>query len=233
MTILIKAIAVDVDGTITYQDRKLDVAAVGAIRKAEASGLPVILATGNALCFAEAVSVLLGTSGPIIAEDGGVVFDKAHKREYLLGDRVEVNRGLKALKRRFNNLKQTRSSRMRFTGGTLERTIISEQVMEVFREEGLNLVAVDSGFAIHIRNPEINKGNGLRKVADLLKISTAEIAAIGDAPNDVELLKIAGLSFAPANSHEMVRKVSNRLMKGPYGEGVKEAIDEILKIHNR
>lgn len=233
MTILIKAIAVDVDGTITSQDRKLDVVAVGAIRKAEASGLPVILATGNALCFAEAVSVLLGTSGPIIAEDGGVVFDKAHRRQYLLGDRMEVDRGLKVLKRRFNDLKETRSSRTRFAGATLECTITSEQVMEVFREEGLNLVAVDSGFAVHIRSPEINKGNGLRKAADLLKISTTEIAAIGDAPNDVELLKVAGLSFAPANSHEMIRKVSNHLMKGAHGEGVKEAIDEILEICSR
>ena len=230
---MIKAIAIDIDGTITYKDRKLDVAAVEAIRRAEASGLPVILATGNALCFAEAVSVLLGTSGPIIAEDGGVVFDKVHKREYLLGDRVEVDRGLKALKSRFSDLRQTRSSRMRFTGATLERDITAEQVMEIFREEGLDLVAVDSGFAIHIRSPKINKGNALRKVADLLGISTAEIAAIGDAPNDIELLRVAGLSFAPANSHEMVRKVSDRLMKRSYGEGTKEAIDEILKLHTR
>lgn len=232
MKILIKAIAIDIDGTITYKDRKLDVDAVEAIRKAEASGLPVILATGNALCFAEAVSILLGTSGPIIAEDGGVIFDKARKREYLLGDRAEVDRGLKALKSRFNDLRQTRSSRMRFTGATLERDVTAKQVMEVFREEGLNLVAVDSGFAIHIRAPQINKGNALRKVADLLGISIAEIAAIGDAPNDIELLKVAGLSFAPANSHEKVKKISN-LMKGSYGKGVEEAIDRILKLRGR
>jgi len=228
---LIEAMAIDIDGTMTYRDRKLDVAAVDAVRRAEAAGLPVVLATGNVTCFAEAVAILLGTSGPIIAEDGGIVFDRVSGREHVLGDRVEAERGLVALRRTFGDLRQTRSSGMRLTGLTLERTITAEQAMDVFSREGLRLIAVDSGFAIHVKDPEVNKGNALRKVASLLKISTAEIAAVGDALNDIEMLEVAGVSFAVANSDELVKKACTHVTSESYGRGVAEAVEKVLELY--
>lgn len=231
MKILIKVMAIDIDGTMTYRDRRLDVAAVDAVRKAEAAGLPIVLATGNITCFAEAAAVLLGTSGPIIAEDGGVIFDRVSGREHVLGDRVEAERGLDALRRTFGNLKQTRGSLIRLTGLTVERTITAEQAMDVFRREGLRLIAVDSGFAIHIKDPEVNKGNALRKMASLLKISTAEIAAVGDALNDIEMLDVAGVSFAVANSNELVKKACTHVTSEPYGRGVAEAVEKVLELY--
>jgi len=228
---LIEAMAIDIDGTMTYKDRRLDVAAVDAVRNAEAAGLPVVLATGNVTCFAEAAAVLLGTSGPIIAEDGGIVFDRMSGREHVLGDRVEAERGLAALRRTFGGLRQTRSSGMRLTGLTLERAITAEQAMDVFRREGLRLIAVDSGFAIHIKDPEVNKGNALRKVASLLKISTAEIAAVGDALNDIEMLEVAGVSFAVENSDELVKRACTHVTSEPYGKGVAEAVKKVLELY--
>lgn len=228
---MIKAIAIDIDGTITYKDRRLDVAAVDAVRRAEVAGLPVVLATGNVLCFAEAAAILLGASGPMIAEDGGIVFDRVNGREHVLGDRVETERGLVALKGAFVGLRQTRSSRMRLTGLTLERTITAEQAMDVFRREALDLVAIDSGFAIHVKSPSVNKGDALRKAASLLGISTAEIAAVGDAPNDVEMLQVSGLSFAVANSHELAKKAATQVTKKSHGEGVAEAVEKIIELY--
>ena len=228
---MIEAMAIDIDGTMTYKDRRLDVAAVDAVRKAEAASLPVVLATGNVICFAEAAAILLGTSGPIIAEDGGIVFDRVSGREHVLGDRVEAERGLAALRRTFGGMRQTRSSGMRLTGLTLERTITAEQAMDIFRRENLRLIAVDSGFAIHIKDPEVNKGNALRKVASLLKISMAEIAAVGDALNDIEMLELAGVSFAVANSDELVKRACTHVTSEPYGKGVAEAVENVLKLY--
>jgi len=228
---LIKAIAIDIDGTMTYKDRRLDVAALDAVRRAEVAGLSVVLATGNVFCFAEAAAILLGASGPLIAEDGGIVFDRVNGREHVLGYRVETERGLAALKKVFSDLRQTRSSRMRLTGLTIERTITAEQAMEVFRMEALDLVAIDSGFAIHVKSPSVNKGDALRKAASLLGISTAEIAAIGDAPNDVEMLRVAGLSFAVANSHELAKKAATQVTKKSHGEGVAEAVEKIIELY--
>ncbi len=227
---LIRLIAVDIDGTLTFKDRKLDLAAVEAIRKAESSGLPVVLATGNVLTFAEAAATMLGTSGPLIVEDGGIVFDLSARQEHVLGGRVEADRGLAALERTFGSLKQTRSSRARLTGLTLERTIPVEEVRKVLQREGFSLVAVDSGFAIHIRSPEVNKGNALRKVSLISRVPLAEIAAIGDGPNDIEMLQVAGLSFAVANSTDEVKRVCTHVTTSPYGKGAAEAIESILNL---
>jgi hydroxymethylpyrimidine pyrophosphatase-like HAD family hydrolase len=93
------------------------------------------------------------------------------------------------------------------------------------------LIAVDSGFAIHIRDPEVNKGNALRKVASLLRISTAEIAAVGDALNDIEMLEVAGVSFAVANSDELVKRACTHVTSEPYGKGVAEAVEKVLELY--
>lgn len=227
---MIRLLAVDLDGTLTHGDRRLDVAGVEAVRKAEESGLPVVLATGNVLAFAEAAATMLGTSGPLIAEDGGIVFDQESGREYVLGDRIEVNRGLAALEREFGPLQQTRSSSMRLTGLSLERSIKVGDIGEVLKREGLDLVAVDSGFVIHLRSPEVNKGNALRKVSSLRKIPLTQIAAVGDGPNDIEMLHVAGLSFAVANADEMVKRFCTHVTAEPYGRGVAEAVEKILKL---
>jgi hypothetical protein len=225
---LIRLIAIDIDGTITFPNRTLDPVAIEAIRESEAAGIGVTLATGNVLAFAETAAILIGTSGPLIAEDGGIVFDQATGEERVLGNRIEVDRGISALERVFGPLKHTRSSARRLTGATLERGIPVGRIHEVIRSEDLDLVAVDSGYAIHLREPGVNKGNALREVSSMTRIPLMEIAAVGDGLNDVEMLQVAGVSFAVANSVEAVKKVSTHVTESAYGAGVAEAVKTIL-----
>lgn len=227
---MIRLLAVDIDGTLTYGDRRLDLAAVEAIRRAEDAGISVVIATGNLFRYAEAASILIGTSGPLIAEDGGIVFDFASEKMYVLGDRVDADRGLAELKRTFGNLEITRSTPDRVTGVTIKKTVSLEEVRRVIEQKGLPIVAVDSGLAIHLRRPEVNKGNALKKVSVITKVPLAEIAAIGDGSNDVEMLQLAGLSFAVANSVEEAKRASSRITRSSHGRGVAEAVEEILKL---
>ncbi len=225
---MIKGIALDIDGTITHENRQIDITAVKAIRKAEKSGIPIILATGNILCYAETTSILLGTTGPLIAEDGGVVYDRKNKEEHVIGGLEEVDKGIKMLEEKFDNIQYTSSFDKRKTGRTLERTISSEEAMEVFKANNLNITAVDSGFAIHIKDLNVHKGKALEKTVSLLGCSLSEIGAMGDGKNDVEMLKKAGYSFAPSNASPKVKETSSYVTKEPHGKGVKEAIEKIL-----
>ncbi len=226
---MLKGIALDIDGTITHKNRQVDLTAVKAIRKAEKSDLSVILATGNILCYAETTSVLLGTTGPLIAEDGGVVYDKKKEKEHILGGLEKVNKGIKLLEEKFDNIQHTSSSNRRRTGRTLERTINTKDAIKAFQENNLNITAVDSGFAIHIKDPEVNKGKALEKTVSLLGCSLSEIAAMGDGENDIEMLKKVKHSFTPSNANSKVKQVTSHVMNGPRGEGVKEAINKILE----
>jgi len=224
---------VDIDGTMTYGDRRLDLAAVEAIRRAEDAGISVVIATGNIFRFAEAASILIGTSGPLIAEDGGVVFDVSREKMYVLGDRVDADRGFAELKKVFGNLETTRSNPDRLTGVVIRKTVSLDEVRRVIQQRGLPIVAVDSGMAIHLRRPEVNKGNALKKVSLITGVPLADVAAIGDGFNDVEMLQVAGLSFAVANSVEEAKRAATQVTRSPHGRGVAEAVEEILRISAR
>ena len=70
----IEAIAVDIDGTITDEKRQICISSIEALRKAEEAGIPTIIVTGNVVNYAYATEVLIGCSGGLVAENGGVVF---------------------------------------------------------------------------------------------------------------------------------------------------------------
>ncbi len=80
---MIEAIAIDIDGTLTHRDRSIDCRAVACLRTFK---IPIVLATGNVLCFARAAAKLIGTGGQIIAENGGVISLEYDGEEYYDGD---------------------------------------------------------------------------------------------------------------------------------------------------
>ncbi|MEA1944751.1 MAG: HAD hydrolase family protein, partial [Euryarchaeota archaeon] len=96
---MIKAIAIDIDGTLTYKDRKIDCRAVECLRTLH---IPIVLATGNVLCFARAAAKLIGTGGQIIAENGGVVSIVYDGEEYYDGNIEACERAFVALKEHFD-----------------------------------------------------------------------------------------------------------------------------------
>ena len=81
---MIKAVAVDVDGTITDSRRRLCCSAMESLRSAEEKGIPVIIVTGNILPVTKTLSIFMGTSGGLVAENGGVI-ESPHGRK-ILGD---------------------------------------------------------------------------------------------------------------------------------------------------
>ncbi|HJJ86859.1 MAG TPA: HAD hydrolase family protein, partial [Methanocorpusculum sp.] len=67
-----KAFITDIDGTLTDNRRRLSTAAVEEIRRLIDADIPVVLASGNTLCFLDGLSHMIGTDGNVIAENGGV-----------------------------------------------------------------------------------------------------------------------------------------------------------------
>jgi len=214
-----KAIVVDIDGTITYSDRSIDCRAVEALRGVK---VPVVLATGNVLCFARAASKLVGTGGLVIAENGGVIecgiveFDKSHMKM--------CEEAFKALNRHFPLERLDPENRITEIG--LRRNFDVEKARHILNEFS-ELDIVDTGFAVHIKSRSINKGTGLKRLAELMGISALDFVAIGDSPNDIEMLKASGFGVAVGNAHPDLKKTAKMVTTGEHGAGVAEAIQHI------
>lgn len=211
-----KAVVVDVDGTITFADRRLDCRAVEALRSLH---VPVVIATGNVLCFARAASKLVGTGGIVIAENGGVVecgaveSDTSHLKE--CEEAFGFLKGHFALERLDPENRKTEIG--------LRRNFDVERARELLKGFP-EIEIVDTGFAVHIKSRRVNKGTGLKRIAELMGLDARELVAIGDSPNDIEMLKASGFGVAVGNAHPELKRAAALVTKGEHGAGVAEAV---------
>jgi len=216
------AIAIDIDGTITDETRAVNCRAVEKLREIS---IPVVLVTGNVMCYARTASKLLGFSDTVIAENGGVVRFGYDEDDVVLGDKGRCLRAMEILSRHFPV--EPLDLDMRLSEVALRRTFPAEEAERILVAENIGVRIVDSGFAYHIMDARVGKGKALSLVADRLGISTDNFIAIGDSENDVEMLKAAGYGIAVANAHPSLKKIADLVTESPDGDGVVEALKEL------
>lgn len=75
---------------------------------------------------------------------------------------------------------------------------------------------------------EVSKGRALELVCDRLGVTPADVLAAGDAPNDVEMLQVAGMAVAPRSAHPEVLAVVDATTAPPEDDGVAELVERFL-----
>lgn len=219
----IKAIAVDIDGTLTDDKRRISTVAIDALRSAENHGIRVIICSGNALPVAYGIATMIGVSGPVVAENGGIVlYDHSI---YKLRDIEDAMAAYREIKEKFK-IVPILSNRWRETEIGFRTDADLYDIMKVVEKYGL--VAEDTGWAIHIFKKGFGKLAGVKKAAELLKISLKDIMAIGDGQNDVEFVSRCGIGIAVKNSSEELKRIADYVCSQANGMGVKEAIDRFI-----
>ena len=71
-----------------------------------------------------------------------------------------------------------------------------------------------------------NKLQVAQQLCSSLNISLSEVAYIGDDINDIELLKAVGLSAAPGNAPDYIKKIANWVVPVKGGDGAFRAFVE-------
>ncbi len=79
-------------------------------------------------------------------------------------------------------------------------------------------------FGLEILAPGTNKGQALRRVARAMGIGRDGVAAIGDGPNDLEMLAFAGRSAAMAPGSEELRTAAGLVVPSSADDGAIEAM---------
>jgi phosphoglycolate phosphatase len=220
---LIKALATDVDGTITDKKRRGCLSAIETIHKVEDMGIPVIIVTGNILCFTKALTTFLSTSGGIVAENGGVI--ESRGRASVIGNYDVCQNAYNYLKSELP-VEKVQNSNLRVSEVALTRKISVNQIKDVLKEHPVRIY--DSKFAIHITDPSVNKGTSLIKVAGDLGIKPNEIMAVGDSENDIEFLSHAGVKVAVSNANNELKDIADYVSKKAHGDGFKEAVERYI-----
>lgn len=92
------------------------------------------------------------------------------------------------------------------------------------------LSAVASGYgAIDILQDGMHKAWGLQQLMAKWQIQSSEIMAFGDSENDLEMLELAGYSFAMENGEEKVKRMAKYIAPSNDEAGVLQVLEQYLK----
>jgi hypothetical protein len=217
----VRAVVVDIDGTLTDDTRRMSLDAVAALRRVQDSGVDVMLASGNVLPIAYAVSNYMGFKGPVIAENGGVVCHR--QRVWVLGDAARPREAWELLRREMPGAERLFTDRWRETEIGLKENLDVGLVRELLRPMDVDVQT--TGWAVHIMSEGMDKAVGLRKACELLGIGMDAVAAIGDSENDIRMIEECGWGVAIGNADGRTRASASFVAEGRNGQGVLEALE--------
>ncbi len=220
----LRAVVTDIDGTVTDRERRLDPVAVRWIRRLEDRGIPVILATGNVLPIALAFHRSLGLSGPIVAENGGLIYRKTGDRETVerLADRAIARRAFLRLRGSGLAVRPLFTDRWRETEVAIESDVPIRAVRRVLRGSGVR--AEPTGYAIHLLQEGRGKKAALDRVLAERGWTLGDCVVLGDGDNDAAMLRAAGFGVSFASGSAAARRAARYVTRASYSAGFVEGL---------
>jgi hypothetical protein len=210
MSSYFKAIAIDFDGTLTSGGRP-DERVLASLAEARDAGMALLLVTGRVVSdllhvFPDAeqwFDVIVGENGAVIRRDG--VSHALTAPVPLELDAPLVERGVF------------------FQRGQVLLACSSEDelvVLEQVRRLGADCQLIRNRGALMVLPSTISKGSGLRVALEDLGISYHSVIGIGDAENDLALLRQSELGVAVGNAVESLKRQADIVLTAIAGEAV-------------
>ena len=121
-------------------------------------------------------------------------------------------------------------------GGVLKMSMVvgeerSESVLQEINDlfDG-HVRAVSSGYGcIDILQDRIHKAWGLVELLKRWNLKPEQIMAFGDSENDIEMLELAGISYAMENAEEAVKRVATKVAPANSQAGVYKVLENWLE----
>lgn len=226
-----KFVAVDIDGTLTDDKKQLNTRALDALRRLEEAGIPVILATGNVRAITYGLWRFLKLSGPICCENGGVLWHPTFSEPILQADGAEAKQAAEWLSTVMDlNPEGIESNQWRESEWCLEPNEDLENIRaHLAQSEWSHLSALRTGFAIHLMEPHLSKGSGLKILLEHMEWSKEDMLCVGDAPNDLSMFEFAHWSVAVKGAFDSVSSAADVCSPHFHGDTFEPLVEAILQ----
>jgi phosphoglycolate phosphatase (TIGR01487 family) len=222
---VLKAVLTDIDGTITDSSRRINTGAIDTIRSLVDDGIEVVLASGNTSCFMDALCKMIGTHGTFIAENGGVFRIGFTGTPRIRGDQGVCRAALESLQAHYRTQGielDLYSPAYRYADLAFGRTVPVNEVKTLLKDYPVQVL--DTGYAIHLQAPGVNKGTALIALAQEMQFLPSNFLAIGDSLNDIQMLTTAGIGATVANGHQDTKAAAQYVAEKEYGDGFVEIV---------
>jgi Cof subfamily protein (haloacid dehalogenase superfamily) len=83
-------------------------------------------------------------------------------------------------------------------------------------------------YLLQLMNPKTSKADALAKIAEMYGVTADEVLAMGDAPNDVDMLNWAGMAVVPENGWPEAKAAADLVVPSNDADGVAEALRTLV-----
>lgn len=94
------------------------------------------------------------------------------------------------------------------------------------KRDTLVTAARSQPYYLDVTHPQANKGYVVTRLSELLEIPVAEIATIGDMPNDISMFEKSGISIAMGQAGDEVKSAATYTTSSSEEEGFATAVEE-------
>lgn len=239
-----KLIALDMDGTLLTDDKKITEETSMWLNRAIDEGIKVLFATGRGIQTASQFWDELNLKSPMVLLNGAEVWrerGELHKRVFLPEDEVRSLYKLAvqehAVEWFWGYSRESLTGLDDWTEEMFDRRwmkigigskdpIKLEQIRQEIASWGTIEITKSAPINLELSVKGITKESGMREVCEMLGISMTDVIAMGDSDNDIKLLKAAGLGIAMGNAGEHVKAIADAVTTTNNENGVAHAIRE-------
>ena len=241
-----RLVLADVDGVVTRgegQPLDLDILARLSTINQQAQQDPcvpaVTLCTGRQAPYVELMAQATGTFLPCIFEHGaGLFFPEAFRYEFDPRLGADYSARLARLRARLDAplLRAGRAfvqpgkeaSMSLYPLGDLSVATLARLAQDAIGDDtSLGFTVAENVNGVELRPAGIDKGEGARRIAEILTTSLSAMVGVGDSDPDIPYLRLAGFSAAPANATAAVVNAVDYVATQPYGRGLLEIIEMV------
>lgn len=239
-----RLLALDLDGTLLTDDKKITEKAKNYIRMAGEEGVTVMFSTGRGIQTTDHLWQEVGLDSPMVLLNGAELWkgpgQVVERHVIPKEDIIRLHRLAEDSEARFWGYSiESLTGKSEWTDEMFERDwmkfgirhddlSVIEELRETVRSWGNLEVTRSAEVNMEISCKGISKESGVRQVCEWLGIKMSEVMAIGDNMNDYNLIRAAGMGVAMGNADEGLKLVANEITATNEEDGVALAIHNYL-----
>jgi hydroxymethylpyrimidine pyrophosphatase-like HAD family hydrolase len=214
-------LATDYDGSLAH-DGRVNATTVAAVDRFRAGGGRVLMVTGRELPDLRSVCDVLDRFEWIVAENGALLHRPGDGFTRLVTAGASPQLAQKLAEAGAHPLSVGLAI-------IATREPYESVAIALIKALGLELQIIFNKGAVMILPTGVNKATGLTAALAEMKLTAAEVVAVGDAENDHALLSISGMAVAVSNAVPTLKEHADLVTNGARGDGVSELIDRMLQ----
>ena len=243
---MIKAAALDLDGTIIGPDERITPGVMAAVARLSARA-PVFIATGREPDDVIAYARQLGLTTPQLSDGGAAILDPVagkHIWSAGLGPELagEVMRLIGELDANFvaTHVQGTFRKQdevpdwdiVRISALDLSRSVADALAERFQAHPKMNVIKASLPYnglwAVDFTRSGVDKGSGIARVGEMLGVNAANMACVGDSYNDLPMLRSCGLPIAMGGAPDEVQAAASFIAPPVEQDGLAFAIDHYI-----